>query len=63
MTVEASTFGTEFVALRFDVEMNDGLRYKLWMIGGPNNGLTNRFCDNNSIANNTGHQSQNNVEK
>ena len=28
-TVEASTFGAEFVALRVACEMNDALRYKL----------------------------------
>ena len=32
-TVEASTFGSEFVALRVGMEMNDGLRYKLRMMG------------------------------
>ena len=28
-TVEASTFGSEFITLRVGCEMNDGLRYKL----------------------------------
>ena len=32
-TVEASTFGSEFVALRVGIEMNDALRYKLRMMG------------------------------
>ena len=32
-TVEASTFGSKFIALRVGCEMNDGLRYKLRMIG------------------------------
>ena len=42
-TVEASTFGSEFVALRVGVEMNDGLRYKLRIMGVPIKGPTNRF--------------------
>ena len=28
-TAEASTFGSEFIALRVGCELNDGLRYKL----------------------------------
>ena len=31
-TVEASTFGSKFIALRVRCEMNDGLRYKLRMM-------------------------------
>ena len=36
-TVEASTFGSEFIALRVGCEMNDGLRYKLRIMGVPIN--------------------------
>ena len=52
-TVEASTFGSEFVALRTGVEMNDGFRYKLRMMGIPITGPTNIFCDNQSVVNNS----------
>jgi hypothetical protein len=34
-TIESSTFGSEFVALRIASELNDALRYKLRMFGIP----------------------------
>jgi hypothetical protein len=34
-TVEASTFGLEFIAAKTAVEMVEGLRYKLRMMGFP----------------------------
>jgi len=40
-TIEASTFGSEFVALRIATEMNEGLRYKLRMFGVP---LDKKLC-------------------
>ena len=52
-TVEASTFGSEFVALRVGMEMNEGLRYKLRMMGVPISGPTNVLCDNQSVVDNT----------
>lgn len=52
-TIESSTFGSEFVALKIAVEMNDGLRYKLRMFGIPIDGPTNGFCDNESVVRNT----------
>ena len=51
-TIEASTFGSEFVALRIAVEMNDAIRYKLRMFGVPIDGPTNGFCDNESVVKN-----------
>ena len=64
-TVETSTFGSEIVAMRIAVEMIEGLRYKLRMMGvpidgpcgtkyGPTNvcGPTNVFCDNESVVKN-----------
>jgi hypothetical protein len=43
-TIETSTFGSEFVALRIAVEMNEALRYKLRMMGiaimGPTRALS-----------------------
>jgi hypothetical protein len=51
-TIESSTFGLEFVALKIAAEMNDALRYKLCMFGIPINGPTNSFCDNKSVVTN-----------
>ena len=50
-TVEASTFGSEFVAMRVLVEMLIALRYKLHMFGVPIDGPCNVFCGNQSVTN------------
>jgi len=52
-TVETSTFGSEIVALKIAVEMVEGLRYKLRMMGIQVDGPTNVFCDNESVVKNT----------
>lgn len=52
-TIESSTFGSEFIALKMAVEMNEGLRYKLRMMGVPLRGPTNVFCDNKSVVTNS----------
>ena len=49
-TVEASTFGAEFVAMRTLIEMVIGLRYKLRMFGIPIDGPCNIFCDNQAVT-------------
>lgn len=51
-TVESSTFGSEFVAMKTAVEQIEGLRYKLRMMGVPLDGATNVFCDNESVFKN-----------
>ena len=51
-TVETSTFGSEFIALRIAMELIEGLRYKLQMLGIPLDGPANVFGDNQSIINN-----------
>ena len=51
-TLESSTFGSEFVALRIAVKMNEALRIKLRMLGIPLDGPTNVFCDNESVVKN-----------
>jgi hypothetical protein len=51
-TVESSTFGSEFVALRTAVELIIGLRYKLRMFGIPINGPANVYCDNQGVVHN-----------
>lgn len=52
-TVESSTFGSEFVALRILIKMLKGLRYKLRMFGIPIDGPANVFCDNKSVVMNS----------
>jgi hypothetical protein len=47
-TVESSTFGSETVALRQAVDMIEGLRYKLRMMGVPIDSATKVFCDNDA---------------
>jgi hypothetical protein len=49
-TVESSTFGSEFVAMRIAIEMIEGLRYKLRMMGVDLDGPCNVFCDNNAVV-------------
>ena len=52
-TVEVSTFGAEYCAMRIATEMIESLRYKLRMFGIPINGPANVFCDNESVYKNT----------
>ena len=52
-TVEVSTFGAEYCALRVAVEMIESLRYKLRMFGVPIDGSASVFCDNESVYKNT----------
>lgn len=52
-TVEASTFGSEFQAMKNAVELAEALRYKLRMFGVPLDGPTNIFCDNEAVYKNT----------
>ena len=51
-TVEASTFGSEFIAMKTALEQIEALRYKLRMFGVPLEGPTNIFCDNESVFKN-----------
>jgi hypothetical protein len=52
-TVEASTFGSEFQAMKNAVELAEALRYKLRMFGVPIEASTNIFCDNEAVYKNT----------
>ena len=52
-TVESSTFGAEFVALRIATEMISSFRYKLRMFGIPLDGPANVFCDNEAVYRNS----------
>jgi hypothetical protein len=51
-TVESSTFGSEFVALRIARDLIVALRYKLRMFGVPLDGPTDVMCDNQGVVNN-----------
>ena len=49
-TVESSSFGSEFIALRILVKMIEVLCYKLCSFGVPIKGLTDIFCDSKSVV-------------
>ncbi len=51
-TVESSTFGSEFVALRIATDLFGGLWYKLCIVGVPIDSLTNVRTDNLSVVQN-----------
>ena len=51
-TVETSTFGSEIVAMRIAIELIEGLRYKLRMMGVGIEGECDVFCDNESVTKN-----------
>ena len=53
-TVEAATFGRDFVALRICKELIVALHYKLCMFGVPFDGPADVFCDNLGVVMNTG---------
>ncbi|KAI2501848.1 Reverse transcriptase (RNA-dependent DNA polymerase) [Fragilaria crotonensis] len=52
-TVESSTFGSEFIAIKIAVELIEGLRYKLRMMGVPIEDPCNVFCDNEAVVKNS----------
>lgn len=52
-TVESSSFGSEFNALRIASEAIEALRYKLRMFGIEIQGPANVFCDNQSVVTNS----------
>ena len=52
-TVETSTFGSEFIAMKTAKEMIVTLRYKLRMFGIPILGPASVFCDNEGVVKNT----------
>jgi hypothetical protein len=51
-TVETSTFGSEYCMMKIAIDMIEGLRYKLRMMGVPLSGPTSVFCDNQSVVKN-----------
>jgi len=51
-TVESSTFGSEFVAMKIAMEMNSAMRYKLRMMGVPITGPSYVLGDNQGVVRN-----------
>jgi hypothetical protein len=49
-TVESSTFGSEFIAMRIACDKIEALRYKLRMFGIPIIGTADVYCDNGSVV-------------
>ena len=52
-TVESSSFGSEFVAMRTARDLIVALRYKLRMFGVPLDGPADVMCDNAGVVKNT----------
>ena len=52
-TVESITFGAKFFSMKTAVEMIEGLKYKLRMLGIPVEGPDNFYFDNEAVTNNT----------
>ena len=52
-SIETSTFGSEFTAMKAAVEVSEGLRYKLRMMGIPIDGPTRIKGDNMAVVSNT----------
>ena len=52
-TVESSTLGAEFCAMRIAADQIESLRYKLRMFGVPIDGAANVYCDNEAVYKNT----------
>ena len=52
-TVESSTFGSEFVAMRTAVDLIEALRYKLRMFGVPLDGAASMLSDNEAVVKNS----------
>jgi hypothetical protein len=51
-TVEASTYGSELLAMRIAIQMSEGLRYKRRMMGVPIPDECAVFCDNSAVVTN-----------
>ena len=50
--METSTFGSEMMAFKNDVELVEALRYMLRMFGAPIEGATNIYYDNEEVYKN-----------
>ena len=54
-SVQTSTFGSEFMAMRQAVELVQALRFKLRMFGIPLDGPVSMYCDNEAVYKNIVH--------
>jgi hypothetical protein len=52
-SIETSSFGSEFTALKVAAEMTQALRFKLRMMGVPIDGPAHMRCDNAAVVRNT----------
>jgi hypothetical protein len=52
-SIETSTFGSEFTMMKTGVELSEGIRYKLRMMGVPLDGHIHIKVDNMSVVKNT----------
>jgi hypothetical protein len=52
-SIETSSFGSEFTAMKTAVEISEGLRYKLQMMGVDLDGPTHILADNQSVIKNS----------
>ena len=52
-TVESSTFGSEYIALRQAIDLIEALRYKLRMMGVAIDDSTAIYCDNEAVVKST----------
>ena len=55
MSIETSSFGSEFSAMKAAVEITEGIRYKLRMMGVPLDGPAHVRADNLSMITNSSH--------
>ena len=51
--MDASSFGSEYIALKICTEMVEALRYKLRFFGVPIEGACDVICDNRSVVTNS----------
>ena len=56
-SVETSTFGSEFMAMKQAVELLKSLRYKLRMFGVPMEGPASVYCDDEAVYKNVANPS------
>jgi hypothetical protein len=52
-TAELATFGSKFIALRQAIDLVEGLRYKLRMMGIPIDNAMSIYCNNEAVVKST----------
>ena len=51
-TVETSTFGADFHAMKLSAELTESLQHKFYMFGIPIERLSSAFCNNEAVCKN-----------